>query len=423
MIDQTSPLLVALNQSRESSATLQWALITAALVAASLAARALYGRKLLAAADVTIQGPRFATTGFWLVATTVLWLGDVVLRARSTVPPQGFAVIETALVVTVGMSLAAFSSYVLAGILPASPFLLRAQRWGYAVAAFVITLVWVGVWPEITAALDRVVLAGKPNPITLKMVLVGLLSLATSLTLALWFSRMLERRILDTDALELSFRVVAVKFLRAVLLFVAVLVGLKLAQVDLTLLSVFGGALGVGLGLGLQKIASNYVSGFLILLDRSIRIGDYVSVDKWSGEVQGIYARYTVLRTGDGTEAIIPNDTMISTVVSNFSYTDKRATGKVNITIELDSDAELASQILIDAVKGAPRVLADPAPSVSIARVWEQGIELELLFWINDPQSGTGSIRTQVYRTVLAEFRAQKIVIAQPTRALSSSQS
>jgi small-conductance mechanosensitive channel len=416
LIDHKSPLGLAIAQLKHSSQLWQWLVLAAALLLAALVARALYGRKL-SASTVTIQGTRFATTGFWLAATLVAWLGDVVLRARLTPPKDGFAILDAALALTGGMSIAAFSAYVLAGILPASKLLVRAQRLAYGIAAFAITIYWMGVWPEMMAALDRVVLTGKPNPLTLKTVLAGIASLAASLAIALWASRLIERRILNADGLELSFRVVGAKFLRAFLLFVAVLVGLRLANVDLTLLSVFGGALGVGLGLGLQKIASNYVSGFIILLDRSIRIGDYVSVDKWSGVVHGIYARYTVLRTGDGTEAIIPNDTMISTVVSNFSFTDKRTSGKATVTVELATDLDLASEILVNAVKGLPRVLPEPAPSVGISRVYEMGVELELLFWINDPQNGTGGIRTEAYRRALAEFNARGVRIAQQTPA------
>jgi small-conductance mechanosensitive channel len=412
MIDGISPLHLAATQLQHATAGGQ---ITAALVAlafAALAARAFHGRKWGASSDLTLQGTRFATTGFWLTATVVLWLGEVLMRTRAHPPAEGMAIVDVVMAVTGGMATAAFSAYVVAGILPPGSTMRRLQRAGYALAGFIVTLWLVGVWPEMMEALERVRLTGKPNPLTLKTVLLGLISLAASLAIAHWLSRLLERRILAAQGFELSFRVVAVKFLRAVLLLVAVLIGLRLANVDLTLLSVFGGALGVGLGLGLQKIASNYVSGFIILLDRSIRIGDYVSVDKWSGVVQGIYARYTVLRTGDGTEAIIPNDTMISTVVSNFSFTDKRATGKVSITIALDSDVDMASQILVDAVRELPRVLTDPAPTVAIVRVYDLGIELELLFWINDPQSGTGSIRSQVFRAALADFRTHGIYLA-----------
>jgi small-conductance mechanosensitive channel len=124
-----------------------------------------------------------------------------------------------------------------------------------------------------------------------------------------------------------------------------------------------------------------------------------------------------VLRTGDGTEAIIPNDTMISTVVSNFSFTDKRTSGKATVTVELATDLDLASEILVNAVKGLPRVLPEPAPSVGISRVYEMGVELELLFWINDPQNGTGGIRTEAYRRALAEFNARGVRIAQQTPA------
>ena len=179
-----------------------------------------------------------------------------------------------------------------------------------------------------------------------------------TLLLALWAGAALEARLLRAEALHSSLRVVFARLARAVLLVAAVLVVLPLIGVDLTVLSVFGGALGVGLGLGLQKIASNYLSGFIILLDRSIRLGDMITVDGHYGEVTRITTRYMVVRTLTGVEAIIPNDTLVTSTVLNHSYTDKRVRLAVRVQVAYGTDVPEALELLIDVARRHPRVLA-----------------------------------------------------------------
>jgi small-conductance mechanosensitive channel len=210
--------------------------------------------------------------------------------------------------------------------------------------------------------------------------------------------------------------VVASRLLKALLALVAVLVALSLVGIDLTVLSVFSGALGVGLGLGLQRIASNYVSGFIILLDHSLTIGDMITVDKYYGAVSQINTRYTVIKALDGTETIVPNEMLVSSPVINHSYTDRKVRVVVKVSVAYESDVDRALQVLVEAARGQPRVLAEPAPAAFITGFGADGIDLEVGFWIHDPEEGTLGVRSAIARVLLQRFKEERIEIPFPQR-------
>jgi len=210
--------------------------------------------------------------------------------------------------------------------------------------------------------------------------------------------------------------VVFARLARAVILVAAVLVVLPLLGVDLTVLSVFGGALGVGLGFGLQKIASNYVSGFIILLDRSIRIGDLITADNQHGVVTRITTRYAVLRSLAGVEAIIPNDALVTTTVLNHSYTDKQVRVAVRLQVAYGTQIEPVQALLAEIALRQPRVLREPGPTAHLVNFADNGIEIELGFWIADPEQGTQNIRSDVSVEIVREFHARGIEIPFPQR-------
>jgi small-conductance mechanosensitive channel len=204
-----------------------------------------------------------------------------------------------------------------------------------------------------------------------------------------------------------------------VLLLLGILIALSMVGIDLTVLSVFGGALGVGIGLGLQKLASNYIAGFTILLDRSVRIGDMITVDNRFGIVSKATARYVVLRSLDGVEAIVPNETMVTTTVLNHSYTSRDIRLGVPVQISHDSDLDLAMQLMTDAALAEPRVLRQPnPPTVLILRFADSGIELELAVWIRDPENGQNNLRSALYLRIWHSFRARGIRIPYPQREI-----
>ena len=192
--------------------------------------------------------------------------------------------------------------------------------------------------------------------------------------------------------------------------------GLSLVGIDMTAFSVFTGALGVGLGLGMQRIASNYVSGFVILLDQSIHLGDMIQVGNDSGQVTKITTRYTVLKHPTGSEFIIPNESLITTVVQNQSYSDTRLRLGTTVGVAYDTDLELAMRLMREAALAQPRVLTDNEPSVFLTAFADSSINLELGFWIADPEEGRANIVSDVNLAIWRSFKEHGIQIPFPQR-------
>src|SRR5205085_11232567 len=180
-------------------------------------------------------------------------------------------------------------------------------------------------------------------------------------------------RLMGMERMHTSLRVVLARMSRAVLIMVSVLLCLPLMGLDMTVVSVFGGALGVGLGLGMQRIASNYVSGFVILLERSLSIGDMISVDKYSGKVTHINTRYTVLQGLDGVDTVLPNEMLISGPVQNQSLSNRRVRASTKLMVAHGTDLEAGSALLVELALATPRVLQDPGPGVGLARFAPEG--------------------------------------------------
>ncbi len=285
--------------------------------------------------------------------------------------------------------------------------------------AWGLAIVWIlGLMPWLLAALDSVNVGLGRNHISLLTVLEGLLSSLLVLVGVLWLSATVEQRVLRNSVHDLSVRKLTVNVLRAVLLFFGLLLVLSAVGVDLTALSVMGGALGVGLGFGLQKLAANYVSGFVILLERSLRIGDNVRVDGFEGRIADISTRYTLIRALNGREAIVPNETLITQRVENLSQQDRRLNLSSNIVVGYDSDVAQVQQILAAAAVAQERVLRDPAPVAWLVSFAPDGIEFSLNFWISDPENGQAGLKSAVNVAMLAGLRSANIAIPFPQRVL-----
>jgi small-conductance mechanosensitive channel len=212
----------------------------------------------------------------------------------------------------------------------------------------------------------------------------------------------------------LSMRKVASNALRALLLLLGLLFVLSAVGVDLTALSVLGGALGVGLGFGLQKLAANYVSGFVILLERSLRIGDHVKIDGFEGKITDIKTRYTQIRAANGREAIVPNEALITQRVENLSLVDSKILLTCTVTVSYDSDVPHLQKLLCAAALSCPRVLADPAPAAHLALLGNDGLEFTVAFWINDPDNGQLNVRSAVNVAILNALRSAHVMITSP---------
>ncbi len=297
---------------------------------------------------------------------------------------------------------------------------------GYVVATtirLVSALVWLtvalhllGVLPDLIALLDEIGFHVGAQRISLWLLLQGSVTVMLALVLALWISGLVEDRLRAADGLDSSLRVVFARMARALFLMLAVLVALPLVGIDLTTLSVFGGALGVGLGFGMQKIASNYVSGFIILLDRSIRLGSVIAVGADRGEVTRITTRYTVLKGITGVEALVPNEVLISSVVQNESYTDTRVRQAVHVQVAYGTDLEATLVLLERSAQGCLRVIENPAPKGYVLAFADSGINLELAFWIDDPQHGALDVKSDVNLAIWHALQGAGVVIPFPQR-------
>ncbi|GAB3665051.1 mechanosensitive ion channel [Ramlibacter alkalitolerans] len=285
--------------------------------------------------------------------------------------------------------------------------------------AWLAAALWIlGLLPAVMREMENIQFAFGTTDVSLLAIVQGVLSSGLVMVLALWLSAALERKVLQDTVADLSLRKVAGNAIRAVLLTVGFLFALSAVGVDLTALSVLGGALGVGLGFGLQKLAANYVSGFVILAERSLRIGDTVRVDNFEGVVADIKTRYTLIRSLGGRESIVPNEKLITERIENLSLADPRILLTTEVAVTYEADVDQVRAILLEAARGVPRVIAEPGPGVHLVRFGADGLEFRLLFWIADPQNGSGGVVSEVNLRVLKGLRAAGIDIPYPQRVV-----
>ena len=295
------------------------------------------------------------------------------------------------------------------------------SRWESRLALLVwavLGFALLGWFDFIEASLDAIDLIPGKNEFTLWSLLKGLVVVTLFIVVASLASRAVEARVMKITGLALSTRVGISKFTYFFLLGLGVLVGINAAGVDLTALTVLTGAVGIGLGFGLQAIASNFVSGFVLLMDKSIKPGDVISFTGVTGTstenfgwVQELRGRYVVVRDRDGVETLVPNQQLITNPVINWSYSDPRVRLKLPVRISYQDDPEVAMAVLVEAAHCNPRVLRDPGPVSRLMHFGDSGIELELRFWIADPQEGVNNVRSDVNRAIWRAFRERGITI------------
>lgn len=274
-----------------------------------------------------------------------------------------------------------------------------------------------GLLPVVEHELDSIMIPlGKTHASALTL-LQGLALVGCTLLGALWLSSALESRLMATS-ITMSLRLVMSRILRAMLFVLALLIALAAVGIDLTVLSVFGGALGVGLGLGLQKIAANYVSGFAILLEGSFRVGDSVKIDNFEGQITNIHTRYTVVRAANGRESVVPNEMFIVNRVENLSLENKRVAFSTKLQVDYASNLDVAQQLMIDAAAAQPRVLKDPAPNAMLSDFAPDGLELTLAYWIADPENGINNVRSDINLAIWRAFQAGGINVPFPQRVV-----
>lgn len=331
------------------------------------------------------------------------------------------SVLRLALVPLFGITFLYFAFYVLRRVLSAN-----GQLHGMLVLVekVLTTAVWVcmvlyvfGVLGSVVAWLESIQFSVGQQRISVADLLMAVVWILLTVLAALWFGSWLEERLMRSATMDSSLRAVLTRLSKSLLLLVSLLFSLSLVGIDLTVLSVFGGALGVGLGLGLQKIASNYVSGFIILLDRSVKLGDQITVDKYAGIVSQIRTRYTVVRNGDG-ETLVPNEQLIAQAVQNHSFSGTNVRVATRVQADYDAEPDRVLELLTQAVRGVPRLLDDPAPSAFLVAFADSGIEYEVAGFIADPENGKLGVQSAMNRAIWKAFKNEGIAIPYPQREL-----
>jgi small-conductance mechanosensitive channel len=279
-----------------------------------------------------------------------------------------------------------------------------------------VALHLIGWLPDIIQALDDLAINFGESRLSLLAILELLLAIVFFFVMASWLTRLIEKQAIRSPYINASMRVMLTKISKFALYGLAVLFALKSVGIDLTAFAVFSGAIGVGIGFGLQRIFSNFISGFILLFDRSIRPGDVISIGDRFGWVQSLHARYVVVKDRDGVETLIPNENLITSEVTNWSYTDRAVRTRIPVQISYNDDPEFAMNLLIEATNDKPRILKKPEPAARLLGFGDNGIDLELRIWINDPEEGVANVVSDVNLSIWKSFKEQNISIPFPQR-------
>jgi small-conductance mechanosensitive channel len=292
---------------------------------------------------------------------------------------------------------------VLRAAFPRSPGVRLVERRLSWVAWIGVVLWLTGVLPIVLTELEGVGWKLGSARITLRALVEGLFNAAIVLMVVVWASALIENKLIGSRTDNLSLRKMASNATRSLLFFIGVLVALSTAGIDLTAVSVFGGAIGVGLGLGLQKLASNYVSGFVILAERSLHIGDVVKVDNFEGRIIDINTRSTIIRAENGRLAIVPNEMLVTQRVENASKADPSVMASATVTLPVGADFAALAPRLLAAVAAVPGVLERPGKrsEVQLSNLLADGLEVRVAYWIGDAAQGEARMRSEVNQAIL----------------------
>ncbi len=395
------------------SALLELAVLAACLGAAWLVVRTLrgsvqrpssvwFGARLIDGVLFPVLALAFALLGRWLLAKT-----------------QTVAVLQLALPILASLVIIRIAVRVLRKAFPNSG-LVRVIERTISWLVWVAMVLWVtGLLPLLLQEMEGIHWKVGGADVSLRSLLEGVVSAVVVLVAALWISAAVESRLMaNAVSSNLSLRKIAANAVRGLLLLVGVLLALSAAGIPVGALGVLGGALGVGIGLGLQKLAANYVSGFVILAERSLRIGDVVKVDGFEGRITDISTRYSVIRALNGRESIVPNEMLITQRVENSSLADPKVSINTKVPVAYGTDLEALLPKLTQAVAQVPRVIDSPAPAATLTGFGSDGLDLEVGFWIDDPENGQGNVRSDVNLAILRTLNEAGVAIAYPQRVV-----
>jgi len=396
-----------------------------------IVARALRARRTGAAAhrsphvlDHTLEG---AIRGAPILAALATLGAGHVLVAALGIPTL---VIDGAARLLVALVLVRLAVYVLGLLLGPKSWVRTRENRITLIVWLIVALATLGWLDVLETTLSHISIVPGRTQFSLWSLLKGLVIVTAFVIVTSLIARAIERHIMRLDQLAVSTRVGISKFTYFLLVGLGALLGINAAGVDVTTLNVLTGAIGLGLGFGLQAVASNFVSGFVLLMDKSIKPGDVISFTGQTGAstgnfgwVQELRGRYVVVRDRDGVDTLVPNQNLITNSFINWSYSDQRVRLKLPVTVSYDDDPELALQLLVQATENHPRILRDPAPVSRLISFEASGMALEIRFWIADPVNGVNNVRSDVNRAIWRIFREHGVripVLQQEIRVLES---
>lgn len=363
-------------------------------------------------ARLTLRGSKRVVFPFTMLA--MVYLGRAILEYTG----RRTALLDLLIPLMLSLAGIRLLVYLLRQAFPPSPAL---RAWEQTIAITIwsgVALYLVGWLPPVLAALDAVGLTVGETRLSVLALIKLALALGGSILLALWVARAIEHRVMRAQYMGAGARIGVAKVMKVLVIALAVLTALNAVGLDLTAFTVFGGALAVGLGFGLQRIASNFISGFILLFDRSIRPGDVISIGQNFGWVQALHARYVVVRDRDGVDRLIPNENLVTSEVINWSYGDRKVRIKIPVQVSYADDPEQAMAIMLEAAATTERVLEDPAPVARLMGFGDNGINLELRVWLEDPEEGLNNVRSEINLKIWREFKRRGITIPFPQRDL-----
>lgn len=420
MSDSAGAFRAFLATASSGETLLQVAAIGMALLAALLGAHRLRLWRPRRRAALPLRGARARIFEIAIIEAPLLLALVLLLLLRTLIAAagSGTSVLNTAMELASTLVLVRLGVYLLRLGLGPDSWLRNWENRLTLLIWLAISFQLIGWFGALQSTLNDINLLPGRGEFTLWALLKGLVVISAFVLVTSVLARAFERRIMTVESIALSTRIGVTKFSYFFLVGLGILLGINAAGVDLTALTVLTGAVGLGLGFGLQSIASNFVSGVVLLMDKSIKPGDVISFTGMPGTstesfgwVQALRGRYVVVRDRDGVETLVPNQNLINSPVINWSYSDRKVRLKLPVRISYRDDPEKALEILERAAHGHPRILREPAPVSRLMQFSDHGMDLELRFWIADPEAGVNNVRSDVNRLIWRLFRDARITI------------
>ena len=362
---------------------------------------------------------KFAGDAFSKIANPIIFSIIILISSYILNVYQDTNLLDIAQILAMALILIRLVVYLVRYILQPNPLLNAYENILSFILWIFVALYLFGILKPILNTLESITFSFGEKDFSILLVIQLLIGIFVSIIVAMTLGRFIENRLMKINQLSLNGRVMINKVLRIALYVIAVVIALDTIGLDLTFLSVFGGAFGVGLAFGMQKIASNYISGFTILLDKSVQIGDILTIGEHYGIVNSIQSRYTVLRKLDGVEVIIPNETLIAENIVNHTSSDRKVRVAIDIQIGYNSSVDEATKIMLSCCNAQERVIKEnPEPTVYLMNFGESGIDLKLVFFILDAEEGTYRLRSDINKEIWKQFTEKNIEIPFPQRVI-----